>query len=88
LIFFNDLIAKLADLGDSPSISVLGVRCQGLLSSKQLDPALRGALHSLKAVKVKAASDDSKPGTQSLVAAVSLVKCLGFMQYILHGNKG
>ena len=55
-------------------------RCQGLLSSKQLDPALRGALHSLKAVKVKAASDDTKPGTQSLVAAVSLVKWLGFMQ--------
>jgi len=52
---------------------MLQLRPEGLLSSKQLDPALRGALNSLKAVKV-AASDDT-PG-KSLVAAVSLVKRL------------
>lgn len=79
LIWDNDL--SQAELGDTMDPSRCSVpRCQGLLSSKQLDPALRGALHSLKAVKVKAASDDTKPGTQSLVAAVSLVKWLGFMQ--------
>ena len=50
---------------------------QGVLSSKQLQPALSGALATLRSLTPRPEpAAEVEPG-KSLVAAVGLVKCLG-----------
>ena len=51
---------------------------QGVLSAKQLQPALAGALTTLRSLKPQPseAEAEAEPG-KALVPAVGLVKCLG-----------